>query len=185
MRKYILLGFSGLVLATAMSVSPRLTMPTQAVPVEATVAVRGTTVIPASIGLTDVVYVATGETLVYPLRVGNAVNVNGLLLPPGSSINGEFRPVPGGVRYFANSVSIGGNPYPISATSDLITDFKDPRQTRFGNLVLNGLVGAAAGSPLGPIGAIGGAILGTVIGNVTAPQVVELVPNQTINLYAN
>ncbi|MGD1905322.1 MAG: hypothetical protein ACFB0C_04925 [Leptolyngbyaceae cyanobacterium] len=144
---------------------------------------KSTSTISASVGITDLVYIATGETLAYPLTVNSPVNVNGLLVPPGSVIPGEFRPVAGGSQYFADRVLIGGNPYPLSVTSDLINDFKDPRETTFGATLGDALIGAAAGAALGPIGAVGGALIGAIIGNVSAPQVVELMPNQTLTLY--
>jgi hypothetical protein len=184
MKKDILIGLSGMAMVATMGVLPGIGMGAIAAEPVSEAQVKSTSIISANVGLTDLVYIATGETLAYPLTVNNAVNVNGLLLPPGTVIPGEFRPVSGGVQYFASNVLIGGNPYPLSITSDLLNDFKDPRETTFGSILGDSLIGAAAGAALGPIGAIGGAVIGAIIGNVTAPQVVELVPNQTVRLYA-
>lgn len=184
MQKNIGIGLAGVAIAAAIGVLPGIGTAVTAAETVSEAGAKSTSIISASIGLTDLVYVATGETLAYPLTVNSAVNVNGLLVPPGSIIPGEFRPVAGGIQYFASNVLIGGNPYPLSITSDLINDFKDPRETTFGSILGDSLIGAAAGAALGPIGAAGGALIGAIIGNVTAPQVVELVPNQVLRLYA-
>ncbi|MCJ2544020.1 hypothetical protein JX360_14095 [Synechococcus bigranulatus str. 'Rupite'] len=71
----------------------------------------------------------------------------------------------------------------------MIHDEKDPRQYSAESIAEDAAIGAVGGTVLGlltggvsALGVIGGAGAGVAVGNITAPQVVVLRPNQTINL---
>ncbi|NJK61599.1 MAG: hypothetical protein HC921_01950 [Synechococcaceae cyanobacterium SM2_3_1] len=132
----------------------------------------------------DTVYEAT-------LRVEQSVyNAAGqIVIPVGSEIRGTIQPVPGGSQFVSRSIVIQGNPYPLQATSGVINDVKDPRQYSGDAIAEDSAIGAAAGVILGAVtggvtagGVIGGAAAGAGIGNVTAPRVVVLRPNSSVQL---
>jgi hypothetical protein len=71
----------------------------------------------------------------------------------------------------------------------LIHTEKDPRHYSAEAIAQDAAIGAVGGTVLGlltggvsALGVIGGAGAGVAVGNITAPQVVVLRPNQTINL---
>lgn len=71
----------------------------------------------------------------------------------------------------------------------MIDTEKDPRHYSAEAIAQDAAIGAVGGTVLGlltegvsALGVIGGAGAGVAVGNITAPQVVVLRPNQTINL---
>lgn len=140
----------------------------------------------------ETAYLNTNATVEQSLRVGTATTVNGRSIPAGSTIRGQFEPAPGGVRYVATAVEVGGQVYPLNAASELLRDIKDPRETSTGAILTDAGIGAAGGAALGGIfgdrisigSVVGGAAAGAVIGNVTAQRVVVIKPNQTLTLTA-
>jgi hypothetical protein len=135
-------------------------------------------------------YLNNDRAYSYNLEVERPTTVNGLTLPVGAEIQGQYVPAEGGLRYQANSVIINGNVYDFNATSDVIPDVKDPRDTRTGSIAEDAGIGAAGGLILGEIlgdaglgGAIGGAAAGAAVGNITADRVVVVEPEEIINLY--
>ncbi|MEO1069400.1 MAG: hypothetical protein AAFW95_09815 [Cyanobacteria bacterium J06638_6] len=135
-------------------------------------------------------YLNTNATVEQSLRVGAATNLNGRSIPAGSTVRGRFEPAEGGVRYVATAVEVGNQVYPLNASSELLRDIKDPRETNTGSILTDAGIGAAGGAALGGIlgdrisigGILGGAAAGAVIGNVTAQRVVVVEPNQTLTL---
>jgi outer membrane lipoprotein SlyB len=77
----------------------------------------------------------------------------------------------------------------VNATSELLRDVKDPRETTTGSILTDAGIGAAGGAAVGGIlgrvsvgSVLGGAAAGAIIGNVTAQRVVVIEPNQTLTL---
>lgn len=138
----------------------------------------------------ETLYLNNDRAYSYNLEVEQGVNVDGRYLPPGTEIRGQYVPAEGGLRYDASAAIINGRSYPLNATSGVIEDVKDPRDTSAGSVAEDAGIGAAAGAVLGEIfgdaGAgeiIGGAAAGAAAGNVTADLVVVVEPEQPINLY--
>ncbi|MBE9136150.1 hypothetical protein IQ254_02860 [Nodosilinea sp. LEGE 07088] len=134
-------------------------------------------------------YLNTDATVEQSLRTGAATNLNGRNIPAGSTVRGRFEPAEGGVRYVATAVEVGNQVYAINASSELLRDIKDPRETNTGAILTDAGIGAAGGAALGGIfdrisigSIVGGAAAGAVIGNVTAQRVVVVEPNQTLTL---
>ncbi len=127
-----------------------------------------------------------------PLVVAVPVTVNGRSLPRGTTIQGRLEPAPGGLRYVATGITAGGFRIPLSATSEVLTDIKDPRETSLEAMAGDAAIGAAGGAVLGAVlgdgvswvEVLGGAAAGVAVGNVTAQRVVILEPGQTITLHA-
>jgi len=111
-----------------------------------------------------------------------------IALPAGTEVRGTFRPVRGGQRFFADSAIINGRIYTLRASSRTLKDVKDPRYQGGGKIAGDVAIGAAGGALIGSIfgnagtGAIAGGVLAPVVGNVTAPQVVVVDPNNPIDL---
>ena len=146
--------------------------------------------IPTSSAQQDTLYLNTDRAYSYNLTVEQGVTVNGLYLPPGAEIQGQYVPAEGGLRYNASSVIVDGRSYPLNASSEVLEDIKDPRDTTAGSIAEDAGIGAAGGLVLGEIlgdaglGAIvGGAAAGAATGNLTADRVVVVEPNQPISLY--
>lgn len=125
------------------------------------------------------------------LNVTRATTVGGVSLPVGSIIRGQFEPAEGGLRYVANSVEVGNRIFQITGESELLRGQKDPRETSGGAIARDAAIGGAAGAAVGGVlgggglnvGTIlGGATAGVVIGNVTAPIVVVIEPDQPLPL---
>jgi hypothetical protein len=134
-------------------------------------------------------YLNNDRAYSYNLEVEQGVTVNGLYLPPGAEIQGQYEPAQGGLRYDADSVIIDGRSYPLEATSAVLEDVKDPRDTSAGSIAEDAGIGAAGGFILGEIfgdaglGSVaGGAAAGAAAGNVTADRVVVVEPDEPINL---
>lgn len=156
----------------------------------AAVRIAQAAVIPTSSIQQQTLYLNGDRAYSYNLEVEQGVTVDGRYLPPGTEIQGQYEPAAGGLRYNANAAIINGRAYPLNATSEVITDVKDPRDTSTGSIAEDAGIGAAGGLVLGEIlgdaglgSIVGGAAAGAAAGNVTADRVVVVEPNQTINLY--
>lgn len=146
--------------------------------------------IPTSSIQQETLYLNNDRAYSYNLEVEQGVTVNGLYLPPGAEIQGQYEPAEGGLRYDANSVIIDGQSYPLAATSEVLTDIKDPRDTSAGSIAEDAGIGAAGGLILGEIlgdgdlgSIVGGAAAGAATGNITADRVVVVEPEEPITLY--
>ena len=101
-----------------------------------------------------------------------------------------FRSVEGGLRYVATGIEAGGLTEPLAATSVVLTDIKDPRESSAGSIAGDAAIGAAGGAVIGAVlgdgisllEILGGAATGVVVGNVTAQRVVILEPNEPVIL---
>jgi hypothetical protein len=116
-------------------------------------------------------------------------NRGSVALPKGSEVRGRFSPVPGGLKFFADGVVINGQYTSLRASSDMIPDEKDPREYEGGAIAGDAAIGAAGGALLGAVtggvslgGLLGGAAAGVIVGNVTAPRVVVVRPDRSLNL---
>jgi hypothetical protein len=154
------------------------------------VAIAQAAAIPTSSVQQETLYLSPDRAYSYNLTVEQGVTVNGLYLPPGAEIQGQYVPAEGGLRYDANSVIVDGRSYPLNASSGVMEDVKDPRDTTAGSIAEDAGIGAAGGLVLGEIlgdaglGAIvGGAAAGAATGNITADRVVVVEPGEPISLY--
>jgi hypothetical protein len=116
-------------------------------------------------------------------------NRGGIVLPKGSEVRGRFAPVNGGLKFLADGVLINGQYTSLRASSDVIPDEKDPREYEGGAIAGDAGIGAASGALLGALtggvslgGVLGGAAAGVIVGNVTAPRVVVVRPDRSVNL---
>lgn len=140
----------------------------------------------------ETLYLNKDEVHEYNLRLENRTAVGDRFLPAGSIVRGQFEPVDGGLRYVADSAEVGDRIFTLTAASDTLTDQKDPRQTDTDDIIEDAAIGAAGGLILGEVlgdadflEILGGAAAGVVVGNVTAPRVVVVEPDQSILLYQN
>ncbi|MEM7793385.1 MAG: hypothetical protein AAF579_02905 [Cyanobacteria bacterium P01_C01_bin.118] len=140
----------------------------------------------------ETLYLNKDEVHEYNLLLENRVSVGDRFLPAGSIIRGQFEPVDGGLRYVADSAEVGDRIFEINAVSETLTDRKDPRQTDTDDIIEDAAIGAAGGLIVGEVlgdadflEILGGAAAGVVVGNVTAPTVVVIEPDDSILLYQN
>ena len=138
----------------------------------------------------ETLYLNKDEVHEYNLVLDERTEVDGRFFPAGSIVRGQFEPVDGGLRYVATSAEVGDRIFDLSAVSETLTDQKDPRQTDADDIIEDAAIGAAGGLIVGEIlgdvdflEILGGAAAGVVVGNVTAPTVVVIEPDQTILLY--
>lgn len=138
----------------------------------------------------ETLYFNTDTTYELPLVVASPVTVDGVSLPEGTLIQGRLEPASGGLRYVASAVEAGGLSKPLTATSVVLTDIKDPRETSAEAIAGDAAIGAAGGAVVGAVigdgvsllEILGGAATGVIVGNVTAQRVVVIEPNQPILL---
>lgn len=125
-----------------------------------------------------------------PMVVESSVVVDGRNLPAGTVIQGRLEPVSGGLRYVATGIEAGGLQQPLSATSMVLNDVKDPRETSAAAIAGDAAIGAAGGAAVGAVlgdgislwEILGGAAAGIAVGNVTAQRVVIIEPGEAIVL---
>ena len=183
--------FTALAASTTLFINSAATSErTQAAEIPDGFQVAQSTTIPTSSIQQSTLYLNSDRAYSYNLEVERPTTVNGINLPTGAEIQGQYEPAEGGLRYVADSVVIGGNVYDLNATSGVIEDVKDPRDTRTGSIAEDAGIGAAGGLILGEVlgdaglaGALGGAAAGATVGNVTADRVVVVEPDEVINLY--
>ena len=138
----------------------------------------------------ETLYLNGDRTYSYNLIAQEEGEINGVMVPVGATIVGKYVPADGGLRYIAEAVTYDDYSYTINASSGVIKDVKDPRDTSAGAIAEDAGIGAAGGTVLGEVfgdaGAteiIGGAAAGAATGNLTADRVVVVEPNSTIALY--
>ena len=138
----------------------------------------------------ETLYLNNDRTYSYNLIAQERGEIDGIVIPVGATIVGKYVPTEGGLRYVAEAVTYGDYSYSIDASSGIIKDQKDPRDTSAGAIAKDAGIGAAGGTILGEVfgdaGAaeiIGGAAAGAATGNLTADRVVIVEPNSAIALY--
>lgn len=138
-------------------------------------------------------YVAPNETRSVALKVSEPIRDDRgeIVVPFGARIDGRFEPAPGGTRFVAQSATFDDRVFAIAAQSNVLRDVKDPRQTGTGQVIQDGVIGAAAGALIGGFTGdrkieveevLAGGAAGAAIGNVTAPRVVVIDPQNPIAL---
>ena len=138
----------------------------------------------------ETLYFNPDTTYSLPLVVESAVTINGRNLPTGTVIQGRLEPVEGGLRYVATGIEAGGLTQPLAATSVVLEDIKDPRESSAGAIAGDAAIGAAGGAVIGAVigdgisllEILGGAATGVIVGNVTAQRVVIIEPNEPVIL---
>lgn len=160
---------------------------------ETTAQAKQATPVQVSIQGDETLYFNPDTTYELPVVIDRPAVIDGLSLPAGTVIQGRLEPVSGGLRYIATDVQAGGLRNPIAATSDVLHDIKDPRETSAGSVATDAAIGAAGGAVIGVIfrdrigigEIVGGAAAGAILGNVTAQRVVILEPGKSITLQAD
>ncbi len=138
----------------------------------------------------ETLYLNNDRTYSYNLIAKQRGAIGDVVIPAGATIVGKYVPAEGGLRYVAEAVTYDGYSYTINASSGIIKDEKDPRDTSAGAIAKDAGIGAAGGTILGEVfgdaGAteiIGGAAAGAATGNLTADRVVVVEPTSGIVLY--
>lgn len=138
----------------------------------------------------ETLYLNNDRTYSYNLIAQERGEIDGVVVPTGATIVGKYVPAQGGLRYVAEAVTYDSYSYTINAASGVIEDVKDPRDTSAGAIAEDAGIGAAGGTILGEVlgdaGAaeiIGGAAAGAAAGNLTADRVVVIEPDSAIALY--
>ena len=138
----------------------------------------------------ETLYLNNDRTYSYNLVAKERGEIDGVVIPAGATIVGKYIPAEGGLRYVANAVTYNRYSYSISASSTVLEDIKDSRDTSTGAIAKDAAIGAAGGTILGEVfgsaGAgeiIGGAAAGVAVGNLTADRVVAIDPEANIVLY--
>ena len=152
---------------------------------------RTSGVLRATLEQEQTLYLNKDKTYNVDLVLRSATAIGSQRLPVGTIIRGRFEPAEGGLVYVADSVEIADRIFSIRASSDLLRDRKDPRQTSTGAILTDAAIGAAGGYILGEVfgdadlwEVAGGAAAGVLVGNTTAPFVVAIEPEDTITLFA-
>ena len=138
-------------------------------------------------------YFSPKETHPFSLVTNDSIRTESgtVAIPYGSRIDGWLEPAPGGLRFVAERVTIDNDSYPLAARSAILNDVKDPRQTRTVNVVGDAAIGAAAGAVLAGVTGdraiateevLAGAAAGAAIGNIVAPRVVQIGPEDSLEL---
>ncbi len=140
----------------------------------------------------ETLYLNNNRSYSYNLIAANRGTIDRIVIPEGATIVGKYVPAKGGLRYIAEAITYGKYSYRISASSSVLEDVKDPRDTSAGAIAEDAAIGAAGGTVIGEIFGdadvgeiVGGAAAGVVVGNVTADRVVVIDPKATIVLYDN
>lgn len=138
----------------------------------------------------ETLYLNNDRTYSYNLVAQERGVIDGVAIPAGATIVGKYVPAEGGLRYVAEAVTYDDYSYTIDASSSVLKDVKDPRDTSAGAIAKDAGIGAAGGTILGEVfgdaGAaeiIGGAAAGVATGNLTADRVVVIEPDSAIALY--
>ncbi|MBE9045971.1 hypothetical protein IQ255_16430 [Pleurocapsales cyanobacterium LEGE 10410] len=140
----------------------------------------------------ETLYLNNDRSYSYNLVAANRGMIDRIVIPQGATIVGQYVPAKGGLRYVAEAVTYDRYSYRISASSLVLKDVKDPRDTSVGAIAEDAAIGAAGGIVLGEVFGdagvgeiLGGAAAGVLVGNVTADRVVVIDPNAPIILYNN
>ena len=148
--------------------------------------------IKATSAQSQTLYLNNNRSYSYNLIAANRGVIDRIVIPQGATIVGKYVPAKGGLRYVAEAVTYDRYSYRISASSSVLEDVKDPRDTSTGAIIEDAAIGAAGGTILGEVFGdagvgeiLGGAAAGVVVGNVTADRVVVIEPNAAIILYDN
>ncbi|MBE9125638.1 MULTISPECIES: hypothetical protein [unclassified Coleofasciculus] len=172
--------------------------PTQVTPQSTRVRVSSGTVIPIRSDEAEKIVVTPNETLPVTLTVAKNIRSSAgtILIPVGSQVEGELKPVEGGTQFIAKELILknSNRRLPIEATSEIITETETIDEgTDVGNIFKNAAIGAAAAAVLSEIfgdldfievlaGAGLGALGGWILGGRKAAEVVVVYPETDLDL---
>ena len=130
-------------------------------PVNTSVTIPAGTRIPMDFQNGERILVSPEETLPITLRTAATIRDSNrnVLIPAGSEVNGEIRPVRGGAQFIAREIIINGQPYPFNATSRVVSRTETIRE------------GASVGEILG--GTVAGAGTAAIIAGVTGDRRID------------
>ena len=77
----------------------------------------------------ETLYLNNDRTYSYNLIAQERGYIGDVTVPKGATIVGKYVPADGGLRYVAEAVTYDGYSYTINASSGVIEDQKDPRDT--------------------------------------------------------
>jgi hypothetical protein len=187
--------FLGLAVSSTVLLGTGGTLPTNAVtqtPRSSTtpILLAQNNIIQATSAQQSTLYLNNDRRYSYNLVATERGTIDGITIPFGATIIGYYEPTEGGLRYVAEAVAYDNYRYQISATSLVLEDEKDPRDTSAGAIAGDAAIGAGAGAVLGEVfgdadvgEVVGGAAAGAAVGNITADRVVVVEPDQPIPLY--
>lgn len=174
------------------------TQPTQVTPQSPRVSVPSGTVIPVNSKEAEKIVVMPDETLSMTLTVARDIrsSTGTVLVPVGSTIEGELQPVEGGTQFVAQYLRIknSNRQLPIDATSEVITETETLDQgTDVGRILQNAAIGAAAAAVLSEVfggieflevltGAGLGALSGWLLGGRKTVDVVVIYPETDLDV---
>lgn len=131
------------------------------IPSNGTATIPAGTRIPMRFDRGERILVSPQETL--PITLQTAANVRdrnrNILIPAGSEVKGEIRPVNGGSQFVAREIIINGQRYPFYANSRVVTRTETIRE------------GASVGEILG--GTVAGAGAAAIIAGVTGDRRID------------
>ena len=154
------------------------------------ISIAQASVLQAESAQSETLYLNNDRTYSYNLVAKEKGVIGDVTVPAGATIVGKYVPAEGGLQYVAEAVTYDDYSYTINASSSVIEDEKDPRDTSTGAVAEDAGIGAAGGAVLGEVlgdaGAaevVGGAAAGAATGNLTADRVVVIEPDSEISLY--
>jgi hypothetical protein len=185
-KEDVIRRFLTLSLSLSMALTPMLSVRAADYPVLAP-----DTKIPVAAPADSTQYLDPGKDASASLVVSQDVldNRGGIVLPKGAEVRGRFAPVPGGLKFLADEVLINGQYTSLRASSDMIRDERDIREDSGRAVARDSATrvvgGALSGAFTGGVdwgGILGGTAAGVIMQNATAPRVVVVRPDRSINL---
>ena len=162
------------------------------------VAIPAGTVIPVELEKAEKIVVTPDETAPVTLLVATDIRTDTgiVLIPAGSKIEGELRPVSAGTQFVAKALTLNNTNrrLPIRATSQVITEREILKKgTDVGQILKGAAIGAAASAVLAEIfgsidfkevlgGAGLGAIAGLLLGGRRQAEVIVVNPEEDLSL---
>ncbi len=162
------------------------------------VAIPAGTVIPVKLDKAEKIVVTPDETAPVTLLVASNIRSSGgtILIPEGSKIDGELRPVSAGTQFVAKTLTLknSNQQLPIQATSRVITERETiDKGTNVSSILKGAAVGGAAAAVLSAIfddvdigkvlgGAGIGALAGLLLGGRNKAEVVVIRPETDLAL---
>ncbi|AFZ20069.1 hypothetical protein [Allocoleopsis franciscana] len=156
------------------------------------------TVIPVELEKAEKIVVTPDETAPVTLLVATDIRTDTgtILIPEGSKIEGELRPVSTGTQFVAKALTLNNSNrrLPIGATSQVITEREIIKKgTDVGQILKGAAIGAAASAVLAEIfgsinvpevlgGAGLGAIAGLLLGGNRQAEVIVVNPEEDLSL---
>ncbi len=124
--------------------------PQTSFPVNSSVTIPAGTRIPMRFEEGERILISPQETLPITLKTGATIRDSNrnVLIPAGSEVNGEIRPVNGGSQFIAREIIINGQPYPFNATSPVVTRTETIHEGASVEEILGGTVAGAGAAAI-------------------------------------